>query len=173
MTKTAYLYSGKNNISGNSKNSHSSKTSLGINKNFNNGNIPFSLTFLIDKFTETDKKEDIKYVIFWRFIEKDENFLEKLFEKKCFDEISTLIYKKNFINKWKLNKEQFKIVIEQEEFDLILFFLSVKSCIIILQDSRIQAFIVRRYIKSGSKLYYGAEMLSYIYKLSWNSELTK
>lgn len=150
-----------------------SATIYSINKRFNNGNIPFTLSVLVEKFSESKNKQAINEILNWRFLEKDDQLLEKLFLKKCFDEISALLFKKKMMNKWNLNPNQFKIVIEHEEFDLILFFLKIKHCRKILDEHTIQSVIVKKYIKYGSKLYYGAEMLSYVYKLSWDNELTK
>ncbi len=164
----------KNNISNTSKNTHQfSQAIYSSNKGFNNGNIPFSLSMLVEKFSDARNKQAINEILDWKHLEKDNQLLEKLFQKKCFDEISNLIFKKKLINKWNINQNQFKLVIEHEEFDLILFFLKIKHCRKLLDEHSIQSKIVNKYIKMGSRLYYGAEMLSYVYKLSWNNELTK
>jgi hypothetical protein len=128
---------------------------------------------LVDKFSDAKNKQAINEVLNWKYLEKDKQLLEKLFQKKCFDEIANLIFKKKIVNIWNLNEIQFKIVVEHEEYDLIIFFLKIKHCRKLLNEHVIQSLIVNKYIKCGSKLYYGAEMLSYVYKLSWNYELTK
>jgi len=64
-------------------------------------------------------------------------------------------------------------VIEQEQIDLILYFIKIRECRVILDEYSIQSTIVENYMKFGSKMYYGAEMLIYIYKLNWNNDLTK
>jgi hypothetical protein len=68
----------------------------------------------------------------------------------------------------------FKIVIDNEELELIIYFLRIKDCRVILEDHAIQKKIIEKYIRFGHKFYYGAEMLSYIYKIVWNNrELCK
>lgn len=49
----------------------------------------------------------------------------------------------------------------------------MRECRVILEEFEIQETIVEKYMKYGSKMYYGAEMLLYIYKLNWNNDLTK
>ena len=105
-------------------------------------------------------------------MEHDQNLLSVLFQKNCFEEISNLIWKKKIYN-WNFTKEHFKFIIEQEQIDLILYFVKIRDCRVILEDYGIQNRIVNKYMKYGSKIYYGAEMLIYVYKLNWNNDLTK
>ena len=42
-----------------------------------------------------------------------------------------------------------------------------------LNDRSIQSFVFNNYMRYGSKMYYGAETLSYMYIIFWSSELTK
>lgn len=116
---------------------------------------------------------EIKEILNWKLIDKDPDLFQKLFDLKRFEDICFLIvrFKKKF--KWKLTGEMFKLVIENEELELILHFLHNKECRIILEDPVIQKRILEKYIKFGNKFYYGAEMLSYIYKIVWHNELTK
>lgn len=144
-----------------------------INKNFNKGIVPFNISYLVESFSERKNYKALKSILNWQFLEMDVNFLQKLFDNKRFDEISFLIYEKNLIKKWKITENQFKIVIDNEECDLILFFLKINHCLILLKDHSVQNLIVTKYMKFGSKFYYGAEMLQYIYIISWNNELTK
>ena len=147
--------------------------SFGINQHFNGGIIPFTLSNLVDKFSDNKNFHAIKELLNWKYLEKDVDLMQKLFDKKCFDEVSFLIYKKKYTNKWKITKEQFLVVIENEELDLILFFLKIRHCRVILEDHSVQKLIVEKYMKCGSKMYYGVEMLSYIYSKSWDSNLIK
>lgn len=96
--------------------------------------------------------------------------LETLFEIQCFDDISTLIYRKT--GNWHFTEQQFQILIDKGELDLILFYLKIRKCRVILMNHNIQNTIVYKYIKYGNKIYYGAEMLSYISKNSWNMNIT-
>lgn len=63
-----------------------------------------------------------------------------------FEEVSILIHK-NKLDVWPFNNEQFKIVIEQEELELILFFLRRRECRRILENPYIQKQIVQKYLK--------------------------
>ena len=63
-----------------------------------------------------------------------------------FEEVSILIHK-NKLDVWPFNIEQFKIVIEQEELELILFFLRRRECRRILDNPYIQKQIVQKYLK--------------------------
>ena len=80
---------------------------------------------------------------------------------------------KKLIHKWKITENHFKIVIDHEECDLTLFLLKINHCITILNDRSIQSFVFNNYMRYGSKMYYGAETLSYMYIIFWSSELTK
>ena len=72
-----------------------------------------------------------------------------------------------------IKPEYFRTVIYQKECELILFFLQKSKCRFILIEPCIQEFIIKEYIPNGEHLYYGAEMLMYIYKNKWKGELTK
>ncbi len=149
------------------------KQSFSVNKDFNNGLLPFTLSTLVDKLEKQKLSEQIRHVLDWKFIDKDSELLQRLFDHRRFDEISLLIFKHKKGIKWNLTREMFKIVIDNEELELIIYFLRIKDCRVILEDHSIQKKIVEKYIKFGHKFYYGAEMLSYIYKIVWNNELTK
>ncbi len=77
------------------------------------------------------------------------------------------------ISSWSFTKDQFKIVIKLEQIDLILYFLKMRECRVVLEEFEVQEIIVEKYMKYGSKMYYGAEMLLFIYKSNWNNDLTK
>lgn len=79
-------------------------------------------------------------------MDNDKELLSCLFHLKCFEEISILIH--NHRNEdWPFKKEQFKMVIEQEELDLILFFLRRRECRVVLEEHHIQKRIVNTYLK--------------------------
>ena len=143
-----------------------------FNKKFNNGKIPFQISFLVKKFAENKNFDAIRNILDWKGIDKDQNMFQVLFDKKCFDEIGSLIYKHQKVDQWKITDDQFRIVIENEELELILFFLRRKECRIILTDSKIQKLVLEKYIRFGSKIYYGAEILSYLNKHQWDNGLT-
>jgi len=50
-------------------------------------------------------------------------------------------------DEWTFKKQQFKMVIEKEELDLISFFLKKRECRVVLDDQRIQRKIVETYMK--------------------------
>ena len=71
-----------------------------------------------------------------------------------------------------VTKEQFRIVIEKEQTDLILIFVKIREIKSVLENFDIQKRITDNYMKFGNKMYYGIEMLSCIYKYNWNNDLT-
>lgn len=79
-------------------------------------------------------------------MQSDLDFLQKLFDYKCFEEISYLVYSKKKL-KWRLTKEMFKSTLIHNELDLNFFFLKIKDCRVILENPEIQKIIVEKYIK--------------------------
>lgn len=76
--------------------------------------------------------------------------------------------------KRKIFKTQFfEDIIYKKQCELIIFYLQERDLRQILNDPKIQKFIVDEYIPYGDKLYYASEMLSYIFKTFWDSSLTK
>lgn len=141
--------------------------------NFNNGNLVFHLSDLIKKFAKSipfNSTAIHDIVSTWTYLEKDEKLLETLFDVRCFDEISTLIFRNPGV--WKFTKNQFETLIEEGELDLILYYVKLRECRLILDDYENQKKIVNKYIKYGNRMYYGAEMLSYINKNNWNLNFT-
>ena len=140
--------------------------------NFNIGNI---IKIINVKTTNPTLKyainTNLNKLLTWKNIEKDYSFIDSLFQNNCFEQIGILL------TKWpheRLSKpDYFRTVIFQGECELILFFLKRSDCRYILTEPSIQEIIVKEYISSGEKLYYGAEMLLYIYKNKWRGELTK
>ena len=78
-------------------------------------------------------------------MKNDTNLLSTLFQVECFDEISILLYRMPGV--WSLNKEQFILTINKNQLDLTLYFLKIRSCVIVLDDFKIQKLIVDNYIK--------------------------
>ena len=97
--------------------------------------------------------------------------LNTLFNVGCFDEISILLYRKP--NHWPLLKEQFEKVIIGERLDLIIYFIKIRECRVVLDYPEIQKIIASKYMKEGNKIYYGAEMLNYIYKTNWDMKYSE
>lgn len=97
--------------------------------------------------------------------------METLFNHSCFDEISILIYRKP--GYWKFTTEQFRSVINKKELSLILEFLKIRECRVLLDQPEIQEKIVYEYMVHGNTIYYGIEMLNFIYKTNWSMHLTK
>ncbi len=118
----------------------------GYNPNFNNGLAPFKISLLIEKFAKNKNNEAIKYIITWNNLESDHEFLQKLFDYNCFDEISILIYSAKRL-KWPITKEMFRSIIINDELDLLLFFLKIQECRLILEHPDIQKFIVEKYMR--------------------------
>ena len=139
----------------------------------------FSINSIIKILIDNDKKStkkntsnnNINKILKWDNIDRDKTFIDTLFQYECFEQISTLI------SIWPgdkfANPDYFKIVILKMQTELILFYLKRRDCRHILIDKTLQEFIVKEYMCKGDLLYYGAEMLTYIYKNQWNSELTK
>ena len=139
----------------------------------------FSMNSIIKILIDNDKKpnkknssnSNINRILKWENIERDKTFIDTLFQYECFDQISVLI------SKWPgekfANPEYFRKVIYKIQTELILFYLKRRECKLILTDHSLQEYIVKEYMSKGELLYYGAEMLTYIYKNQWNSELTK
>lgn len=65
------------------------------------------------------------------------------------------------------------IIIQEEQLDLILYFLKMHHLRSVLDDVKVQEDIVRKYLKRGKNMYYGAEMISFVHKAVWTSDLTK
>lgn len=79
-------------------------------------------------------------------MENERELLSCLFRMNRFEEISILIHKYK-PDTWPFHIEQFKIVIEQEELELILFFLKRRECRRLLDDQYIQKKIVQKYLR--------------------------
>ena len=124
-----------------------SKQSFSANKLFNEGILPFCVSSLVEKFEKNKCSKNIKELLEWKFIDKDKDLLQKLFDYKCFEEITLLIYKYKKKFKWSLTREMFKTIILKEELDLLIFFIKIKDCRIILEDQSIQKLIIDKYIK--------------------------
>ena len=166
------------------KNINKNKTYLNKNKLLNIFQIEkfkpnFNINDIIKILVENDKKQfcknksifNINEITKWKNIMKDETFLSSLFNNNCFETLCLLIEK--WPNEFFLNKNYFKISIEKQQKELILFFLKFRECREILIENSIQKFIVDNYLDNGEFLYYGSELLSYIYPNNWNIEITK
>ena len=139
----------------------------------------FNISEIIKILVENDKKQfcknkstkNINEITKWKNIMKDDSFLSSLFNYNCFETLCLLIEKwpKEFF----INKNYFKISIEKKQKELILFFIKFRECREILIEHSIQKFIVENYLDNGEFLYYGSELLSYIYPNNWNIEITK
>jgi hypothetical protein len=139
---------------------------------FNNGQPIFWPKDLIKYYKDLKNINAMKHVIKWNYLDQDTMLLSVLFDTASYDKIAALIFTGQ-INRWEITKDQFRMVIEQSRLDLIVYFLNLRSCRMILEDFQIQQTVVSSYMKVGYKMYYGAEMLTYIYKINWNNELTK
>lgn len=139
----------------------------------------FSINSIIKILIDNDKKpnkknssnSNINKILKWENIDRDKSFIDTLFQYDCFEQISELIFK--WPGEKFANNEYFKKVIYKIQTELILFYLKRRECRLILTDHSLQEFIVKEYMSKGELLYYGAEMLTYIYKNHWNPELTK
>lgn len=145
--------------------------SKAYNKYFNKGEPPIKVSELIGRLDTLGFHTEILEITNWKYLDADDGLIEKLFSLNKFEEINILIWKKEY--NWVLTKEHFKKVIEATECDLILFFLKISHCRVELNDHDIQKIIVNNYIANGNTMYYGAEMLGYIYKTRWDNKLTK
>ena len=139
---------------------------------FNKGNSVFMISDLIDKIYKIGNKELIvEIVLLWKFLDKDRNLLQALLNNKSYDEISILLYRYPYSTHWKFTENNFKDIIENNGLDLILLCLHDVECRAILENTSIQDTIVSQYLSEGEKMYYGAEMLSYISKTSFDLSL--
>lgn len=120
--------------------------SIGHNPHFNNGLAPFKVSLLAEKFAKNNNHDAIKDILLWEHLDNDSDFLQKLFDNLCFDEISILIYSRRKL-KWPLTKDMFRSTITHNELDLLLFFLKIKECRIILDYIEIQKLIVEKYMR--------------------------
>lgn len=145
--------------------------SKAYNKYFNKGIPPIEISLLVEKLYNLGYFPEIMEITSWKHLDADKNLIEKLFLLNKFEEINILIWKREY--NWVLTNEHFKKVIEAKESDLILYFLKISDCRIELNNHSIQKIIVSNYIANGNTMYYGAEMLGYIYKTRWNNKLTK
>lgn len=118
-----------------------------VKSKFNKGVIPFTVSYLVKRFCSHSNRQAVKEIIKWNNLDKDKDFLQTLFDKKCFDEISYLLYSERYRNSWERTKEQFKTVILNHELDLILYFLKFRECRTILEDKDIQMCIAHDYMK--------------------------
>jgi hypothetical protein len=114
---------------------------------FNGGIIPFKPSYLVNRFSILGNLNAIKEIIKWNNLDKDEDFLHRLFEKNYFDEISYLLYSEKYSRSWVRTKEHFRLVIHSKELDLIIYFLQIRDCRTVLEEPQIQEFIVRNYMK--------------------------
>ena len=139
---------------------------------FNKGNFVFMISDLIDKIYKNGNKELIVEIVsLWKFLDKDRNLLQALLNNKSYDEISILLYRYPYNTHWKFTENNFKDIIENCGLDLILLCLHDAECRTILENHSIQETIVSQYLSEGEKMYYGAEMLSYISKTSFDLSL--
>ena len=146
-------------------------------------NPKFSITNVIDILVEIYKKKietkgknvstfsNLNKILTWKHINLDSSFIESLFKNNLFEQISIII------NKWPWsnfsNQFYFETVINGKNGELILYYLKKKDCLRVLTFEMYQKKIVEDFIAKGDKIYYGAEMLQYIYKNQWNKDLTK
>ena len=127
-------------------------------------------------YTDTSKKPkhintNLNKIISWKNMDKDKTVIDALFKFNCFEQISSIIFK--WPAEMFIKADHFKTVILKKETELIIFFLQRRELRHVLTEHSIQEFIVNQYTPYGDKLYYAAEMLVYIYKNQWKSELTK
>ena len=139
----------------------------------------FSINSIIKILIENDNNLNhknksninINQILTWKDIEKDKSFLQTLFQYECYEQICILI------GKWPpnlfSNVDFFKECILKKQKELILFYVTRNECRTILNDHTIQEFIVREYLSYGEYFFYGAEMISYIFRNNWDIELTK
>ena len=139
----------------------------------------FSINSIIKILIENDNNLNhknksninINHILSWKDIEKDKSFLQTLFQYECYEQICILI------GKWPpnlfSNVDFFKECILKKQKELILFYVTRNECRTILNDHTIQEFIVREYLSYGEYFFYGAEMISYIFRNNWDIELTK
>lgn len=139
---------------------------------FNQGNKVFMISELIDRISKLNNQDMIHEIVsVWKFLDKDKNLLQELFQKRFYEEIAILIYRyPNNIN-WKFSTQNFKEVIENRGLELIQLCLQDKDCRHVLEEAEIQNVIIQDYINSGERMYYGAEMLSHIKKTSLDLSL--
>ena len=154
---------------------HSNKviTSTQFRPNFN---ISIVVKKLCEGYLDTPKKpktmnNNLNKVISWKNMDKDKTIIDALFKYNCFEQISSLIFK--WPSDMFIKPEHFRTVILKKESELIIFFLHKREIRHVLTEHSIQDFIVNQYTPFGDKLYYAAEMMVYIYKNQWKSELTK
>ena len=139
----------------------------------------FSINSIIKILIENDNNLNhknksninINHILSWKDIEKDKSFLQTLFQYECYEQICILI------GKWPpnlfSNVDFFKECILKKQKELILFYVTRNECRTILNNHSIQEFIVREYSSYGEYFFYGAEMISYIFRNNWNINLTK
>ena len=124
------------------------------------------------KFNHKNKSNvNINQILTWKNIEKDKTFLHTLFQYGCYEQICILIgrWPPNLFS----NVDFFKECILKKQKELIIFYVTRNECRTILNDHEIQAFIVKDYLSDGEYFFYGAEMISYIFRNNWDIQLTK
>lgn len=133
----------------------------------------FTISELIMILKKEKNRQAISEIMKWRFLEYDKDLISILFQEELYDEVYNLIWNRKNIC-LKFNKDQFREVIKNgEQLDLILYFLRIPDCRVILDELDVQKSIVKNYMKTGKKMYYGAEMLVAVYKSTWQQGLTK
>lgn len=140
----------------------------------------FQISELLLYFKRRKNKQAIIEILKWKYLEFDKNLFTILFREELYDEVYNLIWNRKNLE-LNFNKDQFREVIKNgEQLDLILYFLKITECKVILDEQDVQKSIVKNYMKyiilklrSGKKVYYGAEMLVCIYRTSWHQNFTK
>jgi hypothetical protein len=133
----------------------------------------FSISELLMNFKRKNNHQAIAEIMKWKYLEYDRDLMNVLFKEELYDEVYNLIWNRKNIA-IRFNKDQFREVIKNgEQLDLILYFLRIQDCRVILDEPEVQKSIVNNYMKTGNKLYYGAEMLVAVYRSTWQQGLTK
>jgi hypothetical protein len=108
----------------------------------------FSISEIITFYSQQKTtKHFISEIMKWKYLEYDKDLLTTLFTNQCFNDVYSLMWKKNS-HAWSFTKEQFRIVINDgEQLDLILYFLKIRECRLVLDEHAIQKKIVKVYMK--------------------------
>lgn len=133
--------------------------------------ILFKVSKIIDSKKSQMKKSNIAKMLKWKHLEYDRPLIEILMKHNLYEEV-LIIINDNRHCFWTFKPEYFTELLNNNDYLLIPFFLQSVDLKKIINKSETQKQIVQKYIRYGHKIYYGAEMLSQVYKYSWNQDNT-
>lgn len=133
--------------------------------------ILFKVSAIINSRKGKISRPNICKMLKWKYLENDRQLIDTLMKHKFYEEILILLNDNRDLN-WTFKPEYFVDLLESNDCLLIPYFLQYVDLKKYINKSETQKQIVEKYIKYGNKIYYGAEMLSQVYKNSWNQDNT-